>query len=67
MQLMYCYDCTNSVYSMAFYMNIIFLNLTSCKVHHTQSGALGQRVANIPSVLSLTTPEDIQQKLRGDH
>jgi hypothetical protein len=58
MQQMYCYDHTNLVYSVAFYINVIYLNLMSCKVHHLSSGActLGRIVANLPHGLSLTPP-----------
>jgi hypothetical protein len=64
MQLMYCYVHTNLLYSVALYMNVIYLNLIRCKVHHLLSGAvtLGQIVANIPSGLSLTPPQEIKKK-----
>jgi hypothetical protein len=50
---------------MAFYMNIIFLNLMSCKVHHSGAGKLGQIVANVPHGLSLTPPQGIEKEIKG--
>jgi hypothetical protein len=65
---MYCYGHINLVYSVAFYVNVIYLNLMSCKVHHLSptAGTLGQVVANIGS--NLTPPPEIKKKekiLRG--
>jgi hypothetical protein len=64
MQLMYCYDRTNSVYSTAFYVSVIYLNLMSCKVHHSRAATLCQIVANIPRGLSLTPPQDIEKEIK---
>jgi hypothetical protein len=62
MQLMYCYDHINLVYSMAFNVNIIYLNLLICKVHHPSptAGILGQIVANIDS--NLAPPQEIKKR-----
>jgi hypothetical protein len=65
MQLIYCYDCTNSVYSVAFYVNVIHLNLMNCKVHHSEAGTLGQVVANITYGFSLTPPQNIENEIKG--
>jgi hypothetical protein len=62
MQLMDCYGHINSVYSVAFCVNVIYLNLMSCKVHHISptAGTLGQIVANIGS--NLTPPPEINKR-----
>jgi hypothetical protein len=61
---MYCYHHTNLVYSMAFYVNVIYLNLVSCMVQHSRADTLGQRVANVPCGLSLTKPQDTEKEIK---
>jgi hypothetical protein len=69
MQLMYYYEHINLLYlySVALYMNVIYLNIMSWKVHHLSSGSgtLGQIVTNLPSGVSLTPQPHTKKLKRG--
>jgi hypothetical protein len=49
---------------MSDYVSVIYLNLMSCKVHHSRAGTLRQIAANIPRGLSLTPPQNIEKEIK---